>query len=492
MGQQQTQQKQQNKKFKSAISPTRDEDFPEWYQQVIKAADMAENAPVRGCMIIKPYGFALWENMQRIFDGMIKKLGVQNAYFPLLIPLEYIAKEAKHIDGFAKECAVVTHHRLEDDGKGGLKPAGELTEPFVIRPTSETIIGESFSKWINSYRDLPMKLNQWCNVMRWEMRPRLFLRTSEFLWQEGHNAFATAQESKDDALKMVEKYREFTEDYLAIPMIVGEKTDDERFPGAIATYTIEAIMQDGKALQAGTSHDLGQTFSNAANISFQDQNGDNKLAWTTSWGITTRLIGAMIMCHADDDGMVMPPRVAPVQVAILPIVKGDDNDELLAFCEKIKTRLEEKNIRVNFDDSDKRSSDKMWATIKSGIPVRVEIGGREMEEGKLTYVPRDLGRDGKQTLEVDQFVASIEDILDRIQQSIFDRAKQRMQSQIKEVENLDAAHKIFAAGEPVQVIMPTALLDDPKFDQMKKEFSVTTRCMPFADNGEKVVVGKAY
>ncbi len=491
MSQQQAQ-KQPNKKFKSAISPTREEDFPEWYQQVIKAADMAENAPVRGCMIIKPYGFALWENMQRVFDGMIKKLGVENAYFPLLIPLEYIAKEAEHIDGFAKECAVVTHSKLESDGEGGLKPAGELAEPFIIRPTSETIIGESFSKWINSYRDLPMKLNQWCNVMRWEMRPRLFLRTSEFLWQEGHNAFATAEESNADARLMVDKYREFAEDYLAIPMIVGEKTADERFPGAIATYTMEAIMQDGKALQAGTSHDLGQTFSTAADITFQDQNGDNKRAWTTSWGISTRLIGGMIMSHADDDGMIMPPRVAPVQVAILPIVKGDDNDDLFAFCEKIKDRLAEKNIRVKFDDSDKRSSDKMWATIKQGVPVRVEIGGREMEEGKLTYVPRDLGRDGKQTLEVDQFVASIEDILDRIQQSIFDRAKSRMKDQMREVDNLDDLHKIFVDAEPVLVMMPTSLLEDPKFEAIKKEFSIKTCCMPFAHNGEKVMVGKSY
>lgn len=491
MSQQQAQQKQ-NKKFKSAISPTRDEDFPEWYQQVIKAADMAENAPVRGCMIIKPYGFALWENMQRVFDGMIKQLGVENAYFPLLIPLEYIAKEAEHIDGFAKECAVVTHSKLEADGEGGLKPSGELAEPYIIRPTSETIIGESFSKWINSYRDLPMKLNQWCNVMRWEMRPRLFLRTSEFLWQEGHNAFATAEESNADARLMVDKYREFAEDYLAIPMVVGEKTEEERFPGAIATYTMESIMQDGKALQAGTSHDLGQTFSTAADITFQDQDGENKRAWTTSWGISTRLIGGMIMSHADDDGMIMPPRVAPVQVAILPIIKGDDNDELLAFCAKIKERLEEKGVRVKFDDSDKRSSDKMWATIKQGVPVRVEIGGREMEEGKLTYVPRDLGRDGKQTLEVDQFVASIDDIMARIQQSIFDRAKERMDAQIKQMNDLDAIYKVFEDGEPTMVMMPTELLSDPKFEKIKKDFSVKACCMPFSYNGEKVMIGKSY
>ncbi len=252
------------KKARTAITPTREENFPEWYQQVIKSADMAENSPVRGCMIIKPYGYALWENMQQVFDGMIKKLDVKNAYFPLLIPLNFIAKEADHIDGFAKECAVVTHHRLEANDEGKLVPAGELEEPYVIRPTSETIIGDSMARWVQSYRDLPMKLNQWCNVMRWEMRTRLFLRTSEFLWQEGHNCFATAEEARADALLMQETYREFVEDYLALPVITGEKTEDERFPGADATFTIEAMMQDGKALQAGTSHDLGQNFSKSS------------------------------------------------------------------------------------------------------------------------------------------------------------------------------------------------------------------------------------
>ena len=258
-----------SKKPRTAIVPTREENFPEWYQQVIKAAGMAENSPVRGCMIVKPYGYAVWENMQRIFDDMIKDMDVENAYFPLLIPLEFISREAEHIDGFAKECAVVTHHRLEADEEGGLKPAGPLEEPYVIRPTSETIIGDSMARWIQSYRDLPMKLNQWANVMRWEMRTRLFLRTSEFLWQEGHNAFETAEEAREDSLKMLEAYRQFAEDYLALPVITGEKTEDERFPGAIATYTIEALMQDGKALQAGTSHDLGQNFAKALVLNFR-------------------------------------------------------------------------------------------------------------------------------------------------------------------------------------------------------------------------------
>ena len=489
-------QKQQNKKnkkkFKSAITPTREEDFPEWYQQVIKAADMAENAPVRGCMIIKPYGYAIWENMQRIFDGMIKELDVQNAYFPLLIPLSYIAKEAEHVDGFAKECAVVTHHRLEAAEEGGLKPAGELTEPYVIRPTSETIIGESFSKWVSSYRDLPMKLNQWCNVMRWEMRTRLFLRTSEFLWQEGHNAFATAEESNADARLMVDKYREFAEDYLAIPMIVGEKTADERFPGAIATYTMEAIMQDGKALQAGTSHDLGQTFSNAADISFQDKDGSMKRAWTTSWGISTRLIGGLIMSHADDDGLVLPPRIAPQQVVIIPFSKGDPSAELLEFCKDLKGDLIKAGVRVKLDDSDGKPSDKLWQTIKQGVPIRIEIGDRELENAELTFVPRDLGRDGKQTVSKDKFMASVLDELDRIQDSIFERAKARMIDQIKETDNIEELYQIFENGEAVQVRIPVSLLEDAKFEQIQKEFSVTTRCMPFTDKGETVLVGKAY
>jgi prolyl-tRNA synthetase len=490
MSQQQAQQK--NKKAKTAITPTREDDFPEWYQQVIKAADMAENAPVRGCMIIKPYGYAIWELIQKIFDGMIKDHGVENAYFPLLIPLSYISKEAEHVDGFAKECAVVTHHRLEEAEGGGLKPAGKLAEPLIIRPTSETIIGESFAKWINSYRDLPMKLNQWCNVMRWEMRPRLFLRTSEFLWQEGHNAFATAEEAEEDARKMVEAYRKFNEDYLAIPLIVGEKTAEERFPGAVATYTIEAIMQDGKALQAATSHNLGQTFSKSADISFQDQDGQNKYAWTTSWGSTTRLIGALVMVHADDDGLVLPPKIAPQQVVILPISRGEENAELIAFCQKIEADLRKKGIRVKLDNSDAKTPDKMWKTIKQGVPVRVEIGQREMDEGKLTFVPRDLGRDGKQLVDADQFVDDIESILDRIQQSIFDRAKTRMLGHIKTTESLAELRQIFEAGEAVQVLIPTDLTKEPEYEAIQNDFSVTSRCMPFAENGEKVLVGKAY
>ena len=416
----------QNKAPKTAITPTRAEDFPEWYQQVIRAADMAENSPVRGCMIVKPYGYAVWENMQRIFDATIKDLGVQNAYFPLLIPLEFISREAEHVAGFAKECAVVTHHRLEagPDGKLQPAPASKLEELFVIRPTSETIIGDAMARWVQSYRDLPLKLNQWCNVMRWEMRTRMFLRTSEFLWQEGHNAFETAKEAREDALKMLDAYENFAENTLALPVIKGEKTPEERFPGADMTYTIEAMMQDGKALQAGTSHDLGQNFARSMGIKFQGRDGSEQYAYTTSWGISTRLIGAMIMAHGDDDGMVMPPRIAPYQVVIIPIIRDDgDSAALVEYVHKLKARLKDNGIRVHIDETDERTPNKMWSAIKRGVPIRVEIGGREMQENSLTYIRRDVGKDSKKTVGVEEFIKTIPGVLDDIQKNIFEKAK---------------------------------------------------------------------
>lgn len=483
-----------SKKPRTAIVPTREENFPEWYQQVIKAAGMAENSPVRGCMIIKPYGYAVWENMQRIFDDTIKDMGVENAYFPLLIPLEFISREAEHIEGFAKECAVVTHHRLEDDGKGGLKPAGELEEPYVIRPTSETIIGDSMARWIQSYRDLPMKLNQWANVMRWEMRTRLFLRTSEFLWQEGHNAFETAEEARLDSLKMIAAYQDFAENALALPVIIGEKTDDERFPGANNTLTIEAMMQDGKALQAGTSHDLGQNFSKSCGIKFQGRDGDEELAWTTSWGISTRLIGAMIMVHGDDDGMIMPPRIAPIQVGILPIIKDDGNAEaVLDYAEKLKAALKAKGIRAKVDDSEARTPDKMWGMVKKGIPLRVEIGAREMEESSLTHVRRDLGRDSKTSCGVDEFVEQAQGILDAIQDELFNRAKGFRDENIFDVSSLDELQTHFKPKNSKGFVrIDVSLIEDAKYDDLKKWYSLTSRCMPLDDDGTKVLVGKAY
>jgi len=353
-----------NKPAKTAITPTRQQDYPEWYQQVIKGADLAENSPVRGCMVIKPWGYALWENMQRVLDKMFKDTGHQNAYFPLFIPMSFLEKEAQHVEGFAKECAVVTHHRLESDGKGGLRPAGPLEEPLVVRPTSETIIGACYAKWIQSYRDLPILINQWANVVRWEMRTRLFLRTAEFLWQEGHTAHATAEEAMEETRKMLEVYADFAERFMAVPVIKGEKTAGERFPGAVITYSIEAMMQDRKALQAGTSHFLGQNFARAQEIKFQSQSGETEFAWTTSWGVSTRLIGALIMTHADDDGLVLPPRLAPSHVVIIPIYRDDaQRAEVLEYCQSLRgelvdQRLDDQHVRVDIDDRDLRGGEK--------------------------------------------------------------------------------------------------------------------------------------
>ena len=480
------------KKPRTAITPTRGEDFPEWYQQVIKAADMAENSPVRGCMIIKPYGYALWENMQRIFDGMIKDAGVQNAYFPLLIPLSFIAREADHVDGFAKECAVVTHHRLENS-EHGLVPAGKLEEPYVIRPTSETIIGDAMSRWIQSYRDLPMKLNQWANVMRWEMRTRMFLRTSEFLWQEGHNAFETAEEAHEDSLRMLEAYRVFAEDYLALPVITGEKTEDERFPGAQATYTIEAMMQDGKALQAGTSHDLGQNFSKSIGIKFQGRGGDEEYAYTTSWGISTRLIGGMIMVHADDDGMIMPPKVAPHHVVIIPIIReGQDVGKMNAYIDNLVAQLKVIDIRVSVDDRDERTPNKMWNAIKKGVPLRVEIGGREVEDGTLTYVRRDIGRDSKKTCSVAEFIGEVSGVLDQIQSDLFNRAKVFRDENVVVGKTTGDISAHFKDGHIGFVKVDASLLEDGALVDIMKEHSLTARCLPFVDEGKTVLIGKAY
>ena len=487
--------KQKNKKAKTAVTPTRDEDFPGWYQSVIKAADMAENSPVRGCMVIKPYGYGIWENFQSELDRRIKDENVKNAYFPLLIPLSYIAKEAEHIDGFAKECAVVTHHRLEacEDGKG-LKPAGELAEPMIIRPTSETIIGETIAKWVTSYRDLPLKLNQWANVMRWEMRPRLFLRTAEFLWQEGHNAFATAEEAEQYARRMLEVYAEFTRNVLAIPVIEGEKTPEERFPGALATYTIEAILQDGKALQSGTSHYLGQTFSKSANITFQSQAGGEEHAWTTSWGMSSRMIGGLIMTHGDDDGMRVPPKAAPYQVYIIPIIHDDgDRAAILEYAETLAKRLKDQNVRVELDASDKKTPDKLWGSIKQGVPLRVEIGKREMEEGNITHVRRDIGRDSKTTETVDEFCNKVTGILDDIQDTMYQTALQRTNDMITDVASLDEAHQFFSDDSNVgQVRFDVGFLQDEAFAKLMSDFSVTPRCIPFENDGEKVIVGKSY
>lgn len=480
---------------RTAITPTRAENFPEWYQAVVKAADMAENSPVRGCMVIKPYGYALWENIQRALDDGIKAEGVQNAYFPLLIPLSFITREAEHVDGFAKECAVVTHHRLEKNADGKMIPApdAELEEPLVIRPTSETIIGDSMAKWVTSYRDLPLKLNQWCNVMRWEMRTRLFLRTSEFLWQEGHNAFETPEQADTDARRMLEVYDDMYANFMAIPGFKGEKTADERFPGAVHSYTIEAMMQDGKSLQACTSHNLGQNFAHSCGIKYQGRDGAEHFAHTTSWGLSTRSIGGLIMTHADDDGLVMPPRLAPYQIVILPIVKGEDNSAVMAFADKLSKELKAIGVRVQIDTSDARAPDKMWAAIKRGVPIRVEIGEREVAEGKLTHTRRDLGRESKTTCTADEFIGGVKGILDSIHNNMFELAKAKTRARVYNATTLDQVKGYFAEGKELGFVrMPVELLENADYQTFKKDNSLSSRCLPFEDEGRMVLIGKSY
>jgi prolyl-tRNA synthetase len=417
------------KQEKTAINPVRAENYPEWYQQVVRAAELAENSAVRGCMVIKPWGYALWENIRENLDGMFKATGHVNAYFPLFIPLSFLEKEAEHVEGFAKECAVVTHHRLEAGPAGGLVPAGELDEPLVVRPTSETIIGATYAKWIQSYRDLPVLINQWANVVRWELRTRLFLRTTEFLWQEGHTAHETRAEAWEETCKMLEVYKTFAEDFMAMPVVTGEKTAAERFPGAVNTFCIEALMQDRKALQAGTSHFLGQSFAKASNIQFQSREGQLEYAWTTSWGVSTRLIGGMIMTHADDNGMVMPPRLAPAHVVVLPIFRTPEEEaSVMASCEALAgdlraQRYDDKPVRVELDRRDMNAGEKSWNWIKKGIPVIVEIGPRDLVKGAVFVCRRDQGRGARFGQERGDFVTGIGELLTDIQGALLARAR---------------------------------------------------------------------
>ena len=389
------------KPVQNAISPARAVDFPEWYQAVVTAADMAENSDVRGCMVIKPWGYGIWELMQAQLDKMFKATGHKNAYFPLFIPLSYLEKEAAHVEGFAKECAVVTHHRLEKGPDGKLVPGGKLTEPLIVRPTSETIIGAAYAKWVQSYRDLPILLNQWANVVRWEMRPRIFLRTTEFLWQEGHTAHETEAEAIHETRRMLDVYQTFIRDHLAIPVVVGRKSPTERFAGAIDTFTLEAMTQDRKAIQAGTSHFLGQNFAKASDIQYLSRDGKKEYAWTTSWGMTTRLIGTLIMAHADDDGLVLPPRVAPTQVVIIPIIpREEQHKEILRACGALAQQIEAEQfhkdgVRVEVDQRDIQGGQKSWEWIKKGVPIRIEIGPRDLEAGTVFRRPPRQGPEGK-------------------------------------------------------------------------------------------------
>lgn len=478
--------------MKTAITPTRAENFSEWYQNLITAADLAENAPVRGCMTIKPYGWAIWELMRDEMDKRIKSQGVQNAQFPLLIPINFFNKEAEHVAGFAKEAAVVTHYRLKAlDGVLQPDPDAKLTEPYVIRPTSETIIGDAMSRWVKSYRDLPMKLNQWVNVMRWEMRPRLFLRTSEFYWQEGHNAFATHEEANADARKMHRLYGDYMREVLAIPSIMGEKTPEERFAGADHTYTLEHIMQDGKALQAGTSHDLGQHFSKSFGIQYLGTDGQLKHAWTTSWGVSTRMMGSLFMTHSDDDGLVLPPAVAPYQVVIIPITRDENVDTLNAYSEKLGGQLSGLGIRVLVDSSDMRAPDKMWKWIKRGVPLRVEIGTREMEDSTVTITRRDLGKESKRTISDAELLRDIKDLLNQIQNDMYEAVVARNKSMIHNVADLHALEKSLSDGKIGFFRIKNEQTQNEFFNALMEKYKISRRCLDDNDP-EYVYVAKSY
>ncbi|MCD2324652.1 proline--tRNA ligase [Sphingomonas sp. IC-56] len=429
--------------IKRALNVTREADFAAWYQTVITEADMAEDSGVRGCMVIRPWGYGIWERIQRLLDDRIKATGHENCYFPLFIPLSYFEKEAEHVDGFAKEMAVVTHHRLvQKDGKLVPDPEAKLEEPLVVRPTSETVIGAAFSRWVQSWRDLPVLINQWANVVRWEMRTRMFLRTAEFLWQEGHTAHATVEEAREETMKMLEVYRSFAEDCLAMPVVAGEKPENERFPGAVATYSIEAMMQDGKALQAGTSHFLGTTFSSAQNIKFQNAEGQQELAQTTSWGVSTRMIGGLIMVHGDDDGLRVPPRVAPWQIVIVPMLRDVPEDQAIVdYCKALQADLAKLSalgepVRALLDLKPAKAATKRWGWVKKGAPIIVEVGGRDVAGGNVSVVRRDrlYREDGKLDSAViarADFVDGAAQTLESIQAALHEQARGRLDANIR-------------------------------------------------------------
>lgn len=492
-------------KKKTAITPTRVEDYPEWYQQVVKAADLAENSPVRGCMVIKPWGYGIWENIQRVMNKMFRDTGHRNAYFPLFIPKSYLEKEAEHVEGFAKECAVVTHSRLETAPDGSLRPASPLEEPLIIRPTSETIIGEMYAGWVQSYRDLPILINQWANVVRWEMRTRLFLRTTEFLWQEGHTAHATEKEAREETLKMLYVYRDFMENYLAMPVVLGTKTDAERFPGAVETYCTEALMQDCKALQNGTSHFLGQNFAKASNIKFLDEQCVQQFAWTTSWGSSTRMIGGLIMTHSDDDGLVLPPRIAPSQIVILPIINDEaKRASVMEYCTQLKKTLSNidwngQKLEVEIDTRDMRGGDKMWGWIKKGIPVWLEVGPRDIEANSVYMGRRDEGPKNRVNMPKDTFIAQATSILEDIQAKLFAKAKDFRDKNTHEIDTKEDFYAFFTPKneEKPEIHGGFALSHwngDPAVEaKIKEELKVTIRCIPLEgpeEAGKCVITGQ--
>ena len=471
----------------------RSENYSQWYQDLVIKADLAENSAVRGCMVIKPYGYAIWEKMQRILDDKFKETGHVNAYFPLLIPKSFLSKEAEHVEGFAKECAVVTHYRLKTnhDGTGVVvDPEAKLEEELIIRPTSETIIWNTYRNWIQSYRDLPILCNQWANVMRWEMRTRLFLRTAEFLWQEGHTAHATREEAEIEAKKMQGVYADFAENYMAMPVIRGVKSESERFAGALDTYTIEAMMQDGKALQAGTSHFLGQNFGKAFDVTFVDKEGKTDYAWATSWGVSTRLIGALIMSHSDDNGLVLPPHLAPIQVVIIPIYRSEEQlNQIRQKVDGIVANLKKLGISVKFDDADNRKPGWKFANYElKGVPVRLAMGGRDLENNTIEVMRRDTLE--KETISCDGIETYVQNLLEEIQKNIFQKALKRREERTITVDSYDEFKEKIEQGYFIMAHWDGT----PETEELiKNETKATIRCIPFDspdEEGKCMVTGK--
>ncbi len=472
----------------------RSEDYSKWYNELVVKADLAENSGVRGCMVIKPYGFAIWEKIQSGLDKMFKETGHENAYFPLFIPKSYLSKEASHVEGFAKECAVVTHYRLKnaDDGSGIIvDPEAKLEEELIVRPTSETIIWDTYRRWIQSYRDLPLLINQWANVVRWEMRTRLFLRTSEFLWQEGHTAHATEKEAIAEAELILDIYADFAENHMAVPVIKGTKTESERFAGALETYCIEALMQDGKALQAGTSHFLGQNFAKAFDVKFATKEGNQEYVWATSWGVSTRLIGALIMAHSDDNGLVLPPKLAPIQVVIVPIYKG--LEQLEAISEKVNPLVKElraKGISVKYDDRDTQKPGFKFNEYElKGVPVRLAIGQRDLDNGTFEVARRDTL--AKETVNSEDLIGKIEFLLEDIQRNIFQRAFDFRQAHITEVNSYEEFKAVLEKeGGFIAAHWDGSSATEEK---IKEETKATIRCIPLeakSESGRCMVTGK--
>jgi prolyl-tRNA synthetase len=466
---------------------SREEDYSQWYNELVGKADMAEHSAVRGCMVIKPYGYAIWENMQAALDKMFKDTGHSNAYFPLFIPKSFFSKEASHVEGFATECAVVTHYRLKNDGNGNIivDEDAKLEEELIVRPTSETIIWNTYKGWIQSYRDLPILVNQWANVVRWEMRTRLFLRTAEFLWQEGHTAHATSQEAIEETERMLDVYADFAENWMALPVIRGKKTANERFAGALDTYCIEALMQDGKALQAGTSHFLGQNFAKAFDVKFTSKEGKLDYVWATSWGVSTRLIGALIMAHSDDSGLVLPPKLAPIQVVIVPIYRSEEELEKISELAKaLSKELKQKNISVKYDDRDTlRPGFKFAEYEMKGVPVRLAIGGRDLENGTIEIARRDTKE--KQTISREGILEHIENLLTDIQQNIYNKALKFREENTREANSYEEFKELLDTKAGFISAHWDGTSETEK--RIKDETKATIRCIPLNNKLEEGV-----